>query len=61
MLLLQLIPVTINAYGVREVAYVAVFAFYGLSASAAWSFALIEIAFGLIVGLIGAALYAARR
>jgi glycosyltransferase 2 family protein len=60
-LLLQLIPITINGLGVREAAYVAVFAFYGLSSSAALSFSLIEIAFGLIVGLIGAALYAARR
>ncbi len=60
-LLLQLIPVFINGYGVREGAYVAVFAFYGLSSSAAWSFALIEIAFGLIIGLLGAVLYAARR
>jgi uncharacterized protein (TIRG00374 family) len=60
-LLLQIIPITINGLGVREGAYVAVFAFYGLSASAAWSFAVVEIAFGLIVGLIGAALYAARR
>jgi len=60
-LLLQLIPITINGLGVREGAYVAVFAFYGITASAALSFALIEIAFGLIVGLMGAALYAARR
>ena len=60
-LLLQLIPITINGLGVREVAYVAVFAFYGLSASAALSFSLIEIAFGLIVGLLGAVLYATRR
>jgi uncharacterized protein (TIRG00374 family) len=60
-LLLQIVPVTINGLGVREGAYVAVFAFYGLSASTAWSFAVVEIAFGLIVGLLGAALYAARR
>lgn len=60
-LLLQIIPVTINGLGVREGAYVAIFSFYGLTASAAWSFALIEIAFGLIVGLLGAMIYAARR
>ena len=60
-LLLQLIPVTINGLGIREVAYVAVFAFYGLSSSAALSFSFVEIAFGLLVGLLGAALYAARR
>ena len=51
----------INGIGVREGAYVAVFGFYGLTSSAALSFSFIEIAFGLIVGLIGAVLYAARR
>ena len=60
-LLLQLIPMFINGIGVREGAYVAVFGFYGLTSSAALSFSFIEIAFGLIVGLIGAVLYAARR
>ena len=60
-LLLQLIPMFINGLGVREGAYVAVFGFYGLTSSAALSFSFIEIAFGLIVGLIGAVLYAARR
>jgi glycosyltransferase 2 family protein len=60
-LLLQIIPVFINGFGIREISYVAVFAFYGLAASAAWSFALVEIAFGLIIGLLGAVIYITRR
>jgi hypothetical protein len=60
-LLLQILPVTINGLGIREVAYTAVFAFYGLSASAALSFDFVEIAFSLAVGLAGAAIYVTRR
>jgi uncharacterized protein (TIRG00374 family) len=60
-LLLQIIPVTINGLGLRETAYIQIFAFYGLSAGTAISFDLIEIAFGLIVGFLGAAVYVARK
>jgi len=59
-LLLQIVPITINGLGVREGAYVAIFSFYGLSASAALSFSFIEIAFGLAVGLLGAVIYITR-
>jgi hypothetical protein len=60
-LIAQTIPISINGLGVRETAYIQIFAFYGLSAGTALSFDLIEIAFGLIVGLIGAAVYVARK
>ena len=60
-LLVQIIPVSINGLGIRETAYVRIFAYYGLSAGTAFSFDLIEVAFGLIVGLVGAAVYVARK
>jgi uncharacterized membrane protein YbhN (UPF0104 family) len=60
-LLLQILPVTINGLGVREGAYVAIFAFYGLSSSTALSFSFLDLAYSLIIGLIGAAIYLARK
>ncbi|MBM3294446.1 MAG: flippase-like domain-containing protein [Candidatus Aminicenantes bacterium] len=60
-LLLQILPITINGLGLRETAYIRIFASYGLSAGTALSFDLVEIAFGLAVGLIGAAIYVARK
>jgi len=60
-LLLQILPITVNGLGLRETAYIQVFAFYGLSAGTAVSFDLVEIAFGLAVGLLGAAVYVVRK
>jgi len=59
--LVQLIPFTINGAGLREGAYIQIFKFYGIPAQAAWSFSLIEVAFGLLVGLIGGVIYLARK
>jgi len=60
-LLIQLIPITINGLGLREGAYTEIFSFYGISAGAALSFSLIDLAFMLLVGLAGGAVYIARR
>jgi uncharacterized membrane protein YbhN (UPF0104 family) len=60
-LLIQLIPVTINGLGLREGAYTEIFAFYGISPGAAVSFSLIDVAFMLAVGLVGGVLYILRR
>ena len=60
-LLVQVIPISVNGWGVREASYISIFAFYGISAAAAVSFSLIEVAFGLIVGLVGGAIYVARK
>jgi uncharacterized protein (TIRG00374 family) len=60
-LLLQILPITINGLGLRETAYIQVFASYGLSAGTAVSFDLVEIVFGLAVGLLGAAVYILRK
>ena len=60
-LLIQIIPVTINGLGLREGAYIEIFKFYGIPVESAWSFSIIEIAFGLILGLIGGVIYVSRK
>ena len=60
-LLIQTIPITINGLGLREGAYIGIFRFYGIPAEAALSFSIVEIAFGLIIGLIGGAIYVSRK
>jgi uncharacterized protein (TIRG00374 family) len=59
--LIQIIPVTINGLGLREGAYIQIFRFYGMPAEAALSFSIIEVAFGLLVGLVGGAVYLSRK
>jgi len=60
-LLIQIIPITINGLGLREGAYIEIFNFYGIGPETAFSFSIIEIAFGLIIGLIGAVIYVSRK
>jgi uncharacterized protein (TIRG00374 family) len=60
-LLIQIIPVSVNGWGLREASYIEIFAFYGIGAAAAVSFSLVEVAFGLIIGLVGGAVYIARK
>ncbi len=60
-LLIQIIPITINGLGLREGSYIEIFKFYGIPAQAAVSFSFIEIAFGLIIGIIGGIIYVARK
>jgi len=60
-LLIQIIPITINGLGLREGAYIEIFRFYGIPAASALSFSIIEVAFGLILGLIGGAIYVSRK
>jgi len=60
-LLIQIIPVTINGLGLREAAYIEIFNFYGIPSEAAVSFSIIEVVFGLIIGLIGGAIYISRK
>ncbi len=59
--LIQNIPITINGFGLREGAYVQIFRFYGMPAEAAWSFSIIDVVFGLLVGLVGGAVYLSRK
>jgi hypothetical protein len=60
-LLVQVIPISVNGWGLREASYIEIFAFYGIGAAAAVSFSLIEVAFGLVVGLVGGAIYISRK
>ena len=60
-LLIQLIPITINGLGLREGAYVVFLQYYGHTSDTAVSFALIDVGFMLIVGIIGGIIYMTRR
>ena len=60
-MLIQLIPITINGLGLREGAYIEIFEFYGIAPESAFSFALIDVAFMLIIGVIGAIIYVTRK
>ena len=60
-LLVQIIPVTINGLGLREWAYLALFAVYGISAGTAVSFSVVDFAMRLAVGVIGGLVYMARK
>ena len=59
--LVQIIPISINGAWLREGAYIQIFRFYGIPAQAAWGFSIIEVAFGLLVGLVGGVIYLARK
>ncbi|HZX10873.1 MAG TPA: lysylphosphatidylglycerol synthase transmembrane domain-containing protein [Acidobacteriota bacterium] len=60
-MIIQLIPITINGLGLREGAYIEIFEFYGIAPESAFSFALIDVAFMLIIGVIGAIIYVTRK
>ncbi|MBD3413559.1 MAG: flippase-like domain-containing protein [Candidatus Aminicenantes bacterium] len=60
-MLIQLIPITINGLGLREGAYIEIFEFYGIAPGAAFSFALIDVGFMLIIGVVGAIIYVTRK
>jgi glycosyltransferase 2 family protein len=60
-LLVQILPVTINGLGLREGAYVALFAAYGISAGTAVSYSVVDVALRLVVATVGGLVYMARR
>jgi uncharacterized protein (TIRG00374 family) len=61
-LLIQSIPVTINGLGLREGSYIEIFKFYGILPQTAVSFSLIaDVAFVLILGIIGGIIYVSRK
>ena len=60
-LLVQILPVTINGLGLREAAYVAIFAFYGVPAGAAVSYSLLDAASRLLLGIAGGLVYVSRK
>jgi glycosyltransferase 2 family protein len=60
-LLIQLIPITINGLGLREGAYIEIFEFYGIAAGSAFAFALVDVAFMLLIGIAGGIIYVTRK
>ncbi len=58
---IQLIPITINGLGLREGAYIEIFAFYSIPPQASFSFSMIDVAFVFILGIIGGIIYILRR
>ncbi len=59
--LILLIPITVNGLGLREGAYMEIFRYYGISSAAAISFSWIDLAFMMIVGLLGGIIYVFRK
>jgi uncharacterized protein (TIRG00374 family) len=61
-LIILTIPVTIGGWGLREGIYVEIFRFYSISTAVAFSFPLVaDVAFGLIIGIIGGIIYIVRK
>ena len=60
-LLIQIIPVTINGLGLREGSYIEIFKFYGISPGTAFSFSMIDVAFVLVIGIVGGVIYITRK
>jgi len=60
-LLILIIPVTINGLGLREGSYIEIFKFYGIPANVAFSFSLIDVVFGIILGIVGGIIYVTRK
>lgn len=56
-----MIPITINGLGLREGSYIEIFKFYGIASQTAFSFSLIDVAFKLIVGILGGIIYISRK
>lgn len=60
-LLIQIIPITINGLGLREGSYIEIFKFYGIFPQTAFSFSIIDVAFVLVIGIIGGIIYVSRK
>ncbi|MFZ2052761.1 MAG: lysylphosphatidylglycerol synthase transmembrane domain-containing protein [Candidatus Aminicenantales bacterium] len=60
-LVIQIIPVTINGLGLREGSYIEIFKYYGILPQTAVSFSLVDVAFNLVLGVIGGTIYVSRK
>jgi glycosyltransferase 2 family protein len=54
-------PVSINGIGVRDFFLIKVFAYYGYPASFAIAFSMLDVAFNLLLGIIGGLIYIFRK
>lgn len=60
-LVIQIIPVTINGLGLREGSYIEIFKYYGILPQTAVAFSLVDVAFNLVLGVIGGTIYVSRK
>jgi uncharacterized protein (TIRG00374 family) len=60
-LVIQLIPITINGLGLREGSYIEIFKYYRITPQAAVSFSLVDVAFNLVLGFVGGIIYVSRK
>jgi uncharacterized protein (TIRG00374 family) len=60
-LVIQIIPITINGLGLREGSYIEIFKYYGILPQTAVSFSLVDVAFNLVLGIIGGTIYVSRK
>ncbi|MBN1273549.1 MAG: flippase-like domain-containing protein [Candidatus Aminicenantes bacterium] len=61
-LIILTIPITLGGHGARELLYVQIFSFYAVSGSAALAFsAIADVAFTLIIGIIGGIIFFLRK
>ncbi len=60
-LIILLLPVSINGLGLREIVYVSIFASYGIASEAALAFSFVGVAFSLLVSVAGGILFATRE
>jgi hypothetical protein len=61
MLFILSFPVSINGIGVRDLFLIKFFAFYGYPAQFAIAFSLLDVAFSLVLGILGGLIYIVRR
>ena len=60
-LMIMMLPISVNAIGVREVTFIYFLSFFGVSAENALVFAWIAFTFVLFQGLLGGIVFAFRR
>jgi len=61
MLFILSFPVSINGIGVRDLFLIQLFTYYGYPASVAIAFSLLDLAFNLLLGIIGGLIYIFRK
>jgi len=61
MLFILSFPVSINGIGVRDMFLIQLFTYYGYPASVAIAFSLLDLAFNLLLGIIGGLIYIFRK
>ncbi len=61
MLFILSFPISINGLGVRDLFLIKLFAYYGYSAQYALAFSLLDLAFNLLLGIIGGIIYIFRE